>query len=163
MNEYVQVSVNSRVEFFDKYYSVPQALVPEVNSFIAEINSLGEGCVDCTEFEAKFVSSGLSDKFNSLLTRCTPKPYQMTTEEKQFAKDTAKQMFKENRSEIIKHEISEIADHIMVEAEEELIAKRRQVMIEHDVYDDYTRASNYIDAVEDATSFLGRLFKKKKK
>lgn len=162
MNEYVKVSVNSRVDFFNKYYTVPQGLIPEVQGFIAQINALGEGCADCTEFEAKFVSSGLSDKFNSLLTRCTPKPYQMTTEEKQFAKDTAKQMFKENRSEIIKHEINEVADHIMVEAEEELIAKRRQVMIENDVYDDYTRASNYIDLATDTTSFLGGLFKKKK-
>ena len=163
MNENVKISVNARVDFFDKYYTVPQGLEPEVQAFISEINALGEGCADCPQFEAEFASRGLSDKFNSLLTRCTPKAYQMTKEEKQFAKETAKQMFKENRSEIIKHEINEAADHIMVEVEEELIAQKRKVMIEKGVYDDYTRASNYIDMAQDTTSFLGGLFKKKKK
>lgn len=163
MNENVKISVNARVDFFDKYYTVPQGVMPEVQAFISEINALGEGCGDCQEFEAEFVSSGLSDKFNSLLTRCTPRAYQMTKEEKQFAKETAKQMAKENRSEIIKHEFNEVADHIMVEAEEELIAQKRKIMIEQGVYDEYTRASNYIDMAQDATSFLGGLFKKKKK
>jgi hypothetical protein len=162
MNEYVRVSVNSRVDFFNKYYVVPQQLVPEVQSFVAEINALGERCADCTEFEARFASSGLSDRFNLLLARCTPKPYQMTAEEKNFAKETAKQMFKENRSEIIKHEISEVADHVMVEVEEELIAQGRKTMIEHDVYDEYTRASNVLDNVKETGGWFKNHFRKKK-
>jgi tryptophanyl-tRNA synthetase len=66
MNEYVRVSVNSRVDFFNKYYVVPQQLVPEVQSFVAEINALGERCADCTEFEARFASSDYATLKNSV-------------------------------------------------------------------------------------------------
>ena len=99
MNDYIKQCVNSRVDFFDKYYTVPSELKPEVEAFINEINQLGDAATDAVDFENKFASSGLSERFNSLLTRCIPKAYNMTNEEKQHSKETAKEIFEETPAE----------------------------------------------------------------
>ena len=162
MNEYVQQCVSSRVDFFDKYYTVPDELKFEVEAFVQEINQLGNLVTDAVEFENKFVSSGLSERFNNLLTRCIPKAYNMTAEEKQHSKETAKEIFKEDRSRIIKEAAAEVADHAAVMATEELIAKRREEMIEEGVFDEYTKVTNVIDYTTDGVKFFKKLFKRKK-
>ena len=162
MNDYIKQCVSARVDFFDKYYTVPEELKPEVEAFINEINQLGDAATDAADFENKFASSGLSERFNSLLTRCTPKAYNMTDEEKQHSKETAKEIFKEDRSRIIKEAAEEAADHAAVMANEELIAKSREVMIEEGVFDEYTRASNAVDIITESGRFLKNLFKRKK-
>ena len=162
MNEYVQQCVSSRVDFFDKYYTVPIELKPEVEAFINEINQLGDTATDAVDFENKFASSELNERFNSLLTRCIPKAYNMTNEEKQHSKETAKEIFKEDRSRIIKEAAAEVVDHAAVMATEELIAKRREKMIEEGVFDEYTKVTNVIDYTTDGVKFFKKLFKKKK-
>lgn len=162
MNEYVQQCVNSRVDFFDKYYTVPEALKPEVEAFISDVNRLGETAADAVDFENKFVSNVLNERFNSLLTRCIPKAYNMTAEEKQSSRETAKGIFKEDRSRIIKETVADAIDYAAVMANEELIAKQREAMIESDIFDEYTKASNAIDILTDGGNFLKNLFKKKK-
>ena len=162
MNDYVKQCVNARVDFFDKYYTVPTDLKPEVEAFINEINKLGDGAIDAVDFENKFASSELSERFNSLLTRCIPKVYNMTNEEKQHSKETAKEIFKEDRSRIIKEAAEEAVEHATIMANEELIAKRRESMIEEGVFDEYNRASNAADIITESGSFLKNLFKKRK-
>jgi phosphosulfolactate synthase (CoM biosynthesis protein A) len=162
MNDYIKQCVNSRVDFFDKYYTVPIELKPEVEAFINEINQLGDAATDAVDFENKFASSKLSERFNSLLTRCIPKAYNMTNEEKQHSKETAKEIFKEDRSRIIKEAVADVADYASVMMEEEVIAKSREVMIEEGVFDEYTKASNAADIITESGSFLKNLFKKKK-
>ena len=162
MNDYIKQCVNSRVDFFDKYYTVPAELKPEVEAFINEINKLGDAATDAVDFENKFASSELSERFNSLLTRCIPKAYNMTNEEKQHSKETAKEIFKEDRSRIIKEAAEEAVEHATIMANEELIAKRRESMIEEGVFDEYTRASNAADIITESGSFLKNLFKKRK-
>ena len=107
---------------------------------------MGESCSDSTEFESKFISSGLSEQFNNLLNCCTPKAYKMTDEEKQYSKSIAK----------------DVVDTIAVEAKEEAHAIKRKVMIEAGVFDEYTRVSNAIDDAGRVGKFIGGLFKKKK-
>ncbi len=162
MNDYIKQCVNSRVDFFDKYYTVPEELKPEVETFVREINQLGNSVTDAVEFENKFVLSGLSERFNNLLTRCIPKAYNMTAEEKQHSRETAKEIFKEDRSRIIKETAADVVDHAAVTVTEELIAKRRESMIEEGVFDEYTRATNAVDIITESGSFLKNLFKKKK-
>jgi len=162
MNDYIKQCVNSRVDFFDKYYTVPAELKPEVEAFIDDINQLGNAATDAVDFENKFASSELSERFNSLLTRCIPKAYNMTNEEKQHSKETAKEIFKEDRSRIVKEAAAEVVDHATIMADEELIAMRREAMIEAGVFDEYTRVSNAIDIMTESGSFLKKLFKKKK-
>ena len=162
MNDYVKQCVDSRVDFFDKYYTVPAELKPEVEAFINEINQLGDAATDAVDFENRFASSELSERFNNLLTRCIPKAYNMTNEEKQHSKETAKEIFKEDRSRIIKEATEEAVEHAAIIANEELIAKRREAMIESGVFDEYTRASNAVDVIGESGSFLKKLFKKKK-
>lgn len=159
MNDYVKQCVNSRVNFFDKYYTVPTELKPEIEAFINEINQLGDAATDAVDFENKFASSGLSERFNNLLTRCIPKAYNMTAEEKQRSKETAKEIFKEDRSRIIKEAAEDALDSATMFVEEELRDQRRKAMIETGVYDEYTRASN---VAEDVGGLFKKLFKKKK-
>ena len=162
MNEYVKQSVNTRVDFFDKYYTVPEALRPEVDAFIEEINKLGEEAADAVDFENKFASSGLGERFNGLLVRCAPKAYKMTAEEKAHSKETAKEIFKEDRSRIIKEAAEDVVDYASVMVGEELAAKSREVMTEAGVFDEYTKVSNAIDIATEGGRFLKKLFKKKK-
>lgn len=162
VNDYIKQCVNSRVDFFDKYYTVPAELKPKVETFINEINQLGDAATDAVDFENKFASSELSERFNSLLARCIPKAYTMTNEEKQHSKETAKEIFKEDRSRIIKEAAEEAVEHTTIMANEELIAKCRESMIEEGVFDEYTRVSNAADIITESGCFLKNLFKKKK-
>lgn len=163
MNEYVKISVDSRIDFFNKYYTVPENVRDSVENFKKEITTLGDSCSDSTEFESKFISSGLSEQFNNLLTCCTPKAYKMTEEEKQYSKSVAKEVvFEGGKKEAIKYIASDVADTIAVEANEDLIALKRKAMIETGVYDEYTRVSNAIDDAGRVGKFIGSLFKKKK-
>ena len=86
----------------------------------------------------------------------------MTNEDKLHSKETAKEIFKEDRSRIIKEAAEEAVEHATIMAHEELIAKRRELMIEEGVFDEYTRASNAADIITESGSFLKNLFKKKK-
>lgn len=163
MNEYVKISVDSRIDFFNKYYSVPESAKNSVENFIKEITVLGESCSDSTEFESKFISSGLSEQFNNLLNCCTPKAYKMTDEEKQYSKSIAKDVvFEGGKKEIAKDIAKDVVDTIAVEAKEEAHAIKRKVMMEAGVYDEYTRVSNAIDDAGRVGKFIGGLFKKKK-
>ncbi|MBO5783788.1 MAG: hypothetical protein J6R33_02350, partial [Clostridia bacterium] len=117
---------------------------------------------DAADFEAKFAAGGYQDQFNGLVTRCTPKPYTMTAEDKQHSKEVAKELWKEDRSRILKEAAEDVVDHASVMLEEELIAKRREVMIEAGVFDEYTRATNVMDMASEAGGLFKNLFKKKK-
>lgn len=163
MLEDVKICVNTRTEFFDKYYTVPENVKGEVDAFIKDVISLGEDSSGAMDFEGKFASQGLSDRFNALLVKCVPRPYEMTAEEKEYVKATKKEMFEENKEQIIKGIAADVADSLMVEAEEELIARRRRSMIEEGTFDEYTRVTNKIDDTKRIAGFFAGKFGKKKK
>lgn len=73
MRDDVKVCVSARVDFFSKYYDIPQSVQTEVDAFISDTEALGERCTDAQQFEAEFVSSGLCNRFNAILPNCTPK------------------------------------------------------------------------------------------
>ena len=153
--------INTRVDFFEKYVTVPAELQQEVADFVCDINALGEQSGDVAEFEAKFAAEGLSDRFNSLVTRCTPIPQEMTAEQKAYSKEVYQEIHP--KGEVAKDIFKDLADTACVEAEEELIAVDRRKRIEAGIDDDYTRATNYIDDAQIVGKWLGGLFKKKKK
>ena len=154
--------INVRKDFFEKYYSVPEAVRADADAFVEEMYAIGHVSRDATEFEAKFALSGLQERMNSILVRCTPRPYKMTAEEKQTAKETAKEIFREDRSRILREAAVEAVDFAAVMAEEEIIAKSRRTMIDAGVHDDYTRASNAADMVRDPGGFFKSLFRRNK-
>ena len=161
MDANIKVCISSRRDMFEKYYSVPQEAKADVEKFISDIERLGEESLDVADFEAKFATNGYQEMFTALLMRCVPKPYKMTKEEKAEAKETAKEIFKEDRSRIVKEAAEEALDYVSVMAEEELIAQTRKDMIEAGVYDDYTRATNALDMMQDVGGFIKKVFKKK--
>ena len=159
MIEEVRLCVEARTEFFGKYMSVPSTLQPEVNCFRERITALGEGSTNAAEFEQQFQNTGLSEVFNSLVTRCTPQPYQMTQEDKAHARQVAREIFAEDKSRILKDAGEDLLESVEMKLESDLRTQRIRQMSEAGVLDDYTKASNVI---EDA-GILARLFKKKKK
>ena len=160
MDMYVQNSIQTRADFFEKYYTVPPQVQPEVDAFLQQMYALGETCANAMEFEQKFAAGGLSQWFNGLLVRCTPKPYQMTQQEQAYAKDVRREMRKEEN--IGKKILDDVVDDITFRAEEEMVQQRRKQMIEDGTMDDYTRATNYMEDAQAGLGFLGRLFKKRK-
>ena len=85
----------------------------EVQTIISEITLLGDTCSNATEFEEKFLSEGLSDKFNALLPKCTPKSIKRTKEQKQQSRKIAKGMLRENQDELIADTLTHVASRSM--------------------------------------------------
>lgn len=154
--------INIRTDFFKNYYSVPPQLEAEVNAFIQDMYALGKVSADSVDFEARFSREGFQERFNGILVRCTPIAHKMSKEEKSCSRSVAKEMLREDSRNIIKDAAAEAIDYVKVAAEEEMIAKRREAMIEDGVFDDYTRASNAVDMARDGTSLLKKLFRKNK-
>jgi len=69
----------------------------EVQAFIDDMTLLGNGCSSSTEFEEKFVSEGLSDRFNAILPKCTQKPVKMTKEQKKQSRKITKEILQKTR------------------------------------------------------------------
>jgi len=162
MTEDVKSCVLTRENFFEQYYTVPEDVKPEVQAFVAQLRALGEASSDAAAFESAFASNGLSDKFNSLLMKCTPKPITMTAEQQAYSKQVAKDLYKENGGNLAKDIASDAADTLAVEAKEELIAQSRKAMIKAGTFDDYTRASNMVEDAGILGGFVKKLFGKKK-
>ena len=162
MDSSVLQCIQVRVDFFTKYYDVPETVKAHVDAFTRDMYTLGETVENAQEFEAQFAAKGFQERLNGLLMRCAPKPYQMTKEEKTAAKETAKEIFREDRGRIIKEAGMEALDYVSVMAEEEVIARSREKMIEMDIHDDVTRVGNAVDMAVDAGKLFKKLFGKRK-
>ncbi len=162
MDSSITQCIKVRRDFFEKYYIVPPEVMPEVDAFLLKLEELGGQSPNAQVFEEKFAANGLQEYMNNILVRCTPKPYEMTGEERVVAQQVANEIFEEDR-ERIEHEAKEEAiDYISVMAKEELISQKHKAMIEMGIYDDYTRASNAVDIAKNMGGFVKNIFKKKK-
>ena len=95
------------------------------------------------KFEEQFAATGLSDRYNALLAKCTPKPVQMTNQQEQESRRIAKeQTSTKNAARMAVKDVIGIAT---TELQQEAISMKRKAMIEDDVFDEYTRATNKID------------------
>lgn len=163
MIDEIKKCVDARVNFFDEYYTIPQEVQGEVDTFISETNLLGNSCNSATEFEEKFVSTGLSDKFTAILPKCTPKSVKMTKEQKQYSRKVAKEIIMENKDELIVDNILEHVERdVRVGVETYVATESREQMIENDTFADYTITNNIIDDTGRLAHFLKNKFKKKK-
>ena len=163
MHDDVKICVSSRVDFFDTYYDAPPQMQDVVAAFIAEVKELGERSADVQEFEAQFVSLGLSDRFNAILPKCTPKAVPVTAEQKAYAKEVRREMWEEQKGQIAKDAVADIAESVSMRAESDIRQASIRTMSDAGVLDEYTRASNVVDDVGYAAKFLTKLFKNKKK
>jgi len=163
MLEEIKKCIEIRTNFFEEYFTVPEEHLNEKNDFVNDMISLGENCSSAVEFEEKFASVGLSERFNAIIPKCVPKQHTMTAEEKQYSREVAKQIFEEDKERIIKESVEDVADSVMVAAESEMISQRRKAMIAAGTFDEYTRVSNAIDDTKTVAGFFGKLFKKKNK
>lgn len=155
MLDEVKACVSARTDFFGKYMTVPAQLQPELDSFMTQITALGENSTSAAEFEEKFQASGLSDRFNALVSRCTPQAYQMTEADKAHARQTAKEIFCEDENRILREAGKDLAESVALKAESDINTARIRKMSEEGMLDEYTKASN---AAED-TATIGRFFR----
>lgn len=159
MKEEVKICVNSRTDFFVKYVVVPAEVQPDLDRFLSRITALGESSTDAAAFEQQFQASGLSDAFNSLVSRCTPQPYQMTQADKDYSRQVAKEMFTEDKDRILREAGQDVLESVEMKIESDLRTQRIRQMSEAGVLDDYTRVTNMVEDM----GILARLFRKKKK
>ena len=155
MLDEIKTCVSARTDFFGKYMVVPAELQPELDRFLSDINALGESSASAAEFEQKFQSSGLSDTFNLLVSRCSPQAYQMTAEDKAYAKQTAKEIFREDKNRILKETVNDVLEGVALKMESDVNSARIKQMSEDGALDEYTKASN---AADDAGR-LGRMIR----
>lgn len=162
MTEDVKSCVMARENFFSQYYTVPESVQPEVDAFLRELHALGEASANATEFESAFASGGLSQTFNALLPKCTPKPVTMTEEQKAYSKEVSKEIYQDSGRNLGKEIADDVTDSLSVEVEEELIAQGRKTMIEAGTFDEFTRVSNVVEDGKNLFGFVKGLFGKKK-
>ena len=160
MLEEVKKCVDTKINFFDEYFTIPQNMQIEFNRFCEKITTLGEQCGSATEFEEKFVSTGLSDQFNAILPKCTPKSRKMTSEEKQQSKKLVKEMISENKKEILTDALTDAAERVGTATKDELLKKSREKMIEDGSYADYTITKNRFEDAGRLVNFFKNKFKK---
>lgn len=73
MVDEVKTCVDAKINFFEEYFSVPDDLKSEMDMFIKDTQALGEQCSSASEFEQQFSTSELLNRFNTLVSKCTPK------------------------------------------------------------------------------------------
>jgi hypothetical protein len=161
MTDEVKKCVDIRINFFDEYFTIPEDMQNEVQAFIADITLLGNSCNSATEFEQKFVSEGLSERFNAILPKCIQKPVKMTKEQKKQSRKIAKEILAENKDELVDDALTYVANRGMNDLRDKAIAISREKMIEEGTMSDYTIRKNYIEDGIRFTRFLKDKFKKK--
>lgn len=161
MTDEVKKCVDIRINFFDEYFTIPEDMQNEVQAFIADITLLGNSCNSATEFEQKFVSEGLSERFNAILPNCIQKPVKMTKEQKKQSRKIAKEILAENKDELVDDALTYVANRGMNDLRDKAIAISREKMIEEGTMSDYTIRKNYIEDGIRFTRFLKDKFKKK--
>ena len=159
MVDEVKTCVDAKINFFEEYFSVPDDLKSEMDMFIKDTQALGEQCSSASEFEQQFSTSELLNRFNTLVSKCTPKAKKMTKEEKKQSVKIAKDILYENRVEIAKDTLKDTANRIINDKRDDMLTKNRERMIEEGTYADYTIRRNKINSIRD---FLEKIFNKKK-
>ena len=161
MTDEVKKCVDIRINFFDEYFTIPEDMQNEVQAFIADITLLGNSCNSATEFAQKFVSEGLSERFNAILPKCIQKPVKMTKEQKKQSRKIAKEILAENKDELVDDALTYVAYRGMNDLRDKAIAISREKMIEDGTMSDYTIRKNYIEDGIRFTRFLKDKFQKK--
>lgn len=141
----VKTCVDAKTGFFGAYFTVPESLREEVNSFNRETEALGESCQSASEFESKFVATGLSDRFNALLQKCIPQPRKMSSEEKKNSGKIARDILLENKEELAKDALKDVASTVFNKWESDRIQENRERMIADGTYAEHTIRKNKID------------------
>lgn len=107
VNRYIDMKLNVLYD----YFTVPESAQAEVDAVTAQIYELGGECADAAEFDARFNSSPLNQRYNMLFMKCTPKPRRkMTKEQKQYSRETFKEILKEDNGGILKDAVTDRAD-----------------------------------------------------
>lgn len=159
MVDEVKTCVDAKINFFEDYFSVPDDLKSEMDMFIKDTQDLGEKCSSASEFEQQFSTSELLNRFNTLISKSTPKAKKMTKEEKKQSVKIAKDILYENRAEIAKDALKDTSNRIINDKRDEMLTKNREKMIEEGTYADYTIRRNKINSI---ANFLEKIFNKKK-
>ncbi len=160
MRDDIKTYVDAKVNYFEQYFTIPESAQEEFQQFADAVNALGESCSDAMDFESRYMSEGLMDKFTALITKCQPKAVQISQADQAYADQIAAEMKKEFKRDSAKHAAKGVLDTIRIEAESEFRRRRREEMIEAGTFDEWNRTTNKIDDAGRVLQGLGRLLKK---
>ena len=163
MRDDVKACVDARVNFFDQYYTVPANVQPEVDTFIKAVIALGEGSADAAAFEAEFVSSGLSNQFNAILPKCSPKAVPVSAEYQAYTEKVQAEFKEERKKQFADTLINDVTDSVTMRAESDAMQARRRAMSDAGVLDQYTKATNAVEDAGRLAGFFRNKFGKKNK
>lgn len=166
MNSEVRSSIEAKFNVFTDFFEVPPQIQPEVDELRERAEALGETCTDAMDFESKFAVE-LQEKYNGMFMKCSPKAVNMSPEQLAESERIANELNygTSDKKGVAKAKVKEMfsggVNIVTTELEQEMIAKRRESMIEAGTFDEYTRASNKVDALKRGAGLLGGLLKKK--
>jgi len=156
MKEDVKVCVDSRINFFYEYFDIPESLKFEIEVLFDDVNILAEKCKTVNDFEERFISDGLSVRFNDCLSKCTPKQKTITKAEKKSSVRIAKEIILNDKENIAKDVLKDVTNRMFNDTKDEMITESRERMIEEGTLADHTIKKNFIRSV-------GSLLKRKHK
>ncbi len=157
MDEYIKQSIDSRKSALSATYEISPEAQKKIDSLFAEIEKLGKSSKDVGEFETKFQSSPLNQKyldlFTEIATTSTPKVSAGKVEKPSIGKIVA-----ENAALGVASGVADRAKRAVLPTRAEINQKAtdkiRKTPIVGDVLDASEKAS-YV-------SHIGKIFKKKK-
>lgn len=134
MNKEVEASIKGRKDAFFNFYDITDAdLKKKIEDYFKEVEEFGKGCSGSADFEAKFASSELNQKYVDLFTevgtKCKPKNVELPETEEVSAKDLAK--------EELDYEMKEAVDSagraVRRKANEKMLSEARSTPILGDI------------------------------
>ena len=160
MLDEVKTCIDAKINFFEEYFTAPDGLKAELDMFVQDTTVLGEHCGSAAEFESEFAATGLSERFNGLIPKCTPKARKMTKEEKQKSRETAKEILLENKEELAKDALADTASRLLHNVQDKRIQESHEQMLADGTHAEHTIRKNNIKTAGAVASFLGDIFKK---
>lgn len=170
MNPQIETSVNAKIKVFTDYFDVPADVRPEMETLIANIKELGEKAKDVSEYETLFARE-LQEEYNGMFQKLTPKPVNMTEEQKAQSKAMAEE-FTYGTTDPVKIAAKKAgrvamyaADSVAMKLESEAISAtvraEEKAMKKAGVYDEYKSIEHTIDNIGTIRHFLKNIKKKK--
>lgn len=160
MYDDVKKCIDARLDYLNLYLVSPPEIKPEIDAFSKDVTKLGEACSDAEEFERRFASERLFERFSSLVCKCTQRNTKMNASDIKRSVKTTGEILGNNKKQIVKDIVDDACMYARVEVVDRATMKSREQMIEDGTLADYTIKRNM---VEDGLRILGSLARRFKK
>lgn len=110
MDESVKISISSRKDAFYKTFDINDAdIKKEIDDLFKEIEAFGKSCKDSLDFENKFASSDLNQKYIDLLTKVGTKCPSINYQNMEYEEEDKKAEFIDDAKRAVRRRVKEEA------------------------------------------------------